>query len=382
MKTVVLSSNTSWYLYNFRVSTIRAFIDKGYNVVCVSPKDEYSEKLVSEIGCKWVNLTMDNQGSNPVKDSLLFFRLVGIYSKLKPVAVFNFTIKNNIYGTWAAKCTGANVFNNVSGLGTAFIKNNLTSKLVKLLYKLSQPFANRVFCQNPNDMQLLIENRLVNKNRLTLLPGSGINTEYYHPSYVKPKEANSLFKFIFIGRMIGDKGIYELMEAAQQLFDSGEKFELTLVGPAGVKNKTAISEAELRRLTDKPYLDWIGESNDIRKVLSTSNCVVLPSYREGLPRTLLEAGAMGLPSITTNVPGCKHVITHGYNGLLCDAKSAQSLFLQMKNMLHLSDSEYFSMCENSRCNVVENFDEKIVIQFALNALESVCHRDVSCPLNQ
>lgn len=373
MKTVVLSSNTSWYLYNFRASTIRSFIDKGYNVVCVSPKDEYSEKLVSEIGCKWVKLTMDNQGSNPIKDSLLFFRLVGIYAKLRPVAVFNFTIKNNIYGTWAAKCIGANIFNNVSGLGTAFIKDNLTSELVKLLYKLSQPFANRVFCQNPDDMQLLIKNGLVNKNKLTLLPGSGINTNYYHPSYIKPKEENRLFKFIFIGRMIGDKGIYELLEAAQLLFNAGEKFKLTLVGPVGVKNKTAISEPDLRQLTDKPYLDWIGESNNIREVLSTSNCVVLPSYREGLPRTLLEAGAMGLPSITTDVPGCKHVITHGYNGLLCDAKSAQSLFLQMKKMLYLSDSEYFSMCENSRVNVVKKFDEKIVIKFALDALESVCH---------
>lgn len=374
MKTVVLSSNTSWYLYNFRSSTIRAFLDKGYNVVCVSPKDEYSEKLVGEVGCKWINLIMDNQSVNPIKDSMLFFRLLLIYFRLKPVAIFNFTIKNNIYGTWAAKCLGISVFNNISGLGTAFIKDNLISKFVRVLYKFSQPFANEVFCQNSDDMQLLIKNGLVDSSKLSLLPGSGINTEYFSPKYCKNKENKSLFKFVFIGRMIGDKGIYELLDAAQCLFEAGCHFKLTLCGPVGVKNKTAISEDELRRLTNKPYLDWIGESKDVRSVLSSSHCIILPSYREGLPRTLLEAGSMGLPSITTNVPGCKHVITHQYNGLLCDVKCSESLFLQMKNMLQLTESKYLAMCKNSRVNVLKCFDEKIVIQFALDALDSTCNR--------
>ena len=368
MKTVVLSANSSWYLFNFRASTITTFIDQGYKVVCVSPYDFYSTKLQSELGCDWINLSMDCKGSNPFKDSLLFIKLVLIYAKIKPVVVFNFTIKNNIYGTWPAKLSGARVYNNISGLGTAFLKDDLTTKLVSLLYKVSQPFANHVFCQNPDDFELLVSKQLVEEEKLTLLPGSGVNIDRFHPELKINRQKNHPFRFLFVGRIIADKGIRELITASIKLYEGGCNFVLQFCGSNNVSNNSSIPHDELDSYKQLPFLVWLGETDNVEYALSDCDCVILPSYREGLPRSLLEAGAMGLPCIATNVPGCKHVISHGYNGFLCTAKSTSSLYLQMKMMCNLPDDKYLLMCQNSRENVVENFDEKYVVKVALDYL--------------
>lgn len=371
MNKIVLSANTSWYLYNFRSSTINAFQKKGFKVVCLSPADDYSQKLIDELGCEWHHLEMDNKGSNPIKDLALVYRLVRFFLEVKPIATFNFTIKNNIYGTWAARLSGVKAINNVSGLGTAFINDNLTSKVVKLLYRLSQPFANKVFCQNPEDMDLLISNNLVNGSKLTLLPGSGVNIDKFEPSMKISRCADEPFRFLFVGRMLGDKGVRELIAAAHKLAENGYLFTLNLCGFAGVENASALSSDELNKLSNFGYINWLGPTDTIAQVYANADCVVLPSYREGMPRTLLEAGAMGLPSVTTNVPGCKHLIENGFNGLLCEVKSSESLTEQMCAILDLDDDLYQQMCLNSRARIVEEYDEKIVVQHALESVMSL-----------
>ncbi len=368
MKTIVLSANTSWYLYNFRSSTINAFQKNGFKVVCLSPTDDYSQKLIDELGCEWHHLEMDNKGSHPIKDLALVYRLVRFFREVEPIATFNFTIKNNIYGTWAARLSGVKAINNVSGLGTAFINDNLTSKVVKLLYRLSQPFASKVFCQNPEDMELLISNKLVNKNKLTLLPGSGVSIDKFEPSMKVSRCADEPFRFLFVGRMLGDKGVRELIAAAHKLAENGYLFTLDLCGFAGVENASALSSNELNKLSKFDYINWLGPNDTIAQVYANADCVVLPSYREGMPRTLLEAGAMGLPSVTTNVPGCKHVITHGFNGFLCEVKSSGSLYKQMVTMFQLDEESYNRMCLNSRARIEEEYDEKIVVEHALDTV--------------
>lgn len=373
MNKVVFSANTSWYLYNFRMSTISTFQEKGFKVVCLSPADNYSQKLIDELGCEWYHLEMDNKGSNPIKDVALVYRLFRFFLKVKPTVTFNFTIKNNIYGTWAARLSGVKAINNVSGLGTAFINNNLTSKVVKLLYRLSQPFSSKVFCQNPEDMDLLISNKLVNESKLTLLPGSGVDIDKFNPPMKISRVTGAPFRFLYVGRMLGDKGIRELISAAHKLADSGYVFTLDLCGFAGVENASALSSDELNKLSNFGYINWLGSTDTIVQVYANADCVVLPSYREGMPRTLLEAGAMGLPSVTTNVPGCKHVITHGFNGLLCEVKSVTSLAEQMRAMLDLDNDLYQQMCLNSRKRIEEEYDETIVVQHALEAVRELCN---------
>ncbi|MEZ8581559.1 glycosyltransferase family 4 protein [Vibrio splendidus] len=368
MNNIVLSANTSWYLYNFRFSTILALQQQGYNVFCISPRDDHSLRLVNELGCKWFDIKMDNQGSNPIKDMFFFWTLLKLYKKIKPVVSFHFTIKNNIYGTWAAKLAGVKAVNNVSGLGTAFINDNLTSKVVRILYKVSQPFAHKVFCQNPEDYSLLIDQKLVLESKLTLLPGSGVNIKRFHPTLKNVKADNTPFVFLYVGRMLTDKGVLELIEAATLLFSKRQDFVLQLCGFADVKNSTAITETMLNEWSQQPFIEWLGATENIASVYAGSDCVVLPSYREGMPRSLLEAGAMGLPSIATDVPGCKHIISNGYNGLLCTVRDSASLSNALMNVLDLDDAGYNLMCENARNNVVNKYDESIVVEHALNAV--------------
>lgn len=366
MKVIVFSANTSWYLYNFRQSSIKAFIDKGHTVYCISPLDNYSEKLMSEFGCHWYNVDMDNKGYNVYKDIITVSQLLRLYHKIRPDYVFNYTLKNNVYGTWAAKIYGAVVINNVCGLGTAFINNNLISKIVRVLYKLSQPYADKVFCQNPDDFSMLSSNKLVNKFKLELLPGSGVNTEKFHPIFCKSYQ--SVFTFLFVGRILSDKGLNELIEAANLLYQQNFEFKLQICGFIDNKNKSSISIDVVNQWIKYPFIEWLGSSDDIVSVYAKADCVVLPSYREGMPKTLIEAGAMGLPSVATDVPGCKHIIKDGYNGFLCEPRNSKSLADAMKKILTLPVDDYKIICINARLKVEKEFDESIVIDKTISVL--------------
>ena len=370
MKKIVFSANTSWYLYNFRKSSLIAFINKGYEVHCVCPEDSYSEKLTNEIGCKWHNIKMDRKGSNPLKDLLLFCSFLYLYLKINPIYVFNFTLKNNIYSTWAAKLVYAKVINNVSGLGTAFINNNFTSKVVRLLYKLSQPFSSHVFCQNKDDFELLVSNGLINKNKLRLIPGSGVDVKRFIPQDENEKKLYTTFSFLFVGRLMADKGLNELFAAAMKLNQQGYKFVVILCGFSSVDNKSAISLEKLKFWTSHHYIEWIGSSDHIESVYEKADCVVLPSYREGMPKTLIEAGAMGIPSIATDVAGCKHIIEDNYNGLLCEVKNIDSLAIKMKKMINMTKEDRLRLSKNARKKVVEQFDESIVVNETLKIVDA------------
>ena len=367
--TVSLSANTSWYLYNFRKSTIKTFLNMNYEVVCISPKDEFTTDL-ENLGCKCINLKMNNKGTNPFKDIFIICRLFYLYRKYKPKAAFHFTIKNNIYGTWAAFISNTPSINNISGLGTAFIREGLISKIVRLLYKCSQPFANRVYCQNPEDYNLLIDKKLVNKDKLFLLPGSGVDLNRFNPNLVKCS-ANDKFTFLYVGRILADKGIFELIDAYKNLQIKKLNCELWICGILNTENISSISKIQIEDWKDVIGIRWLNPRKDIENVYKQVDCVVLPSYREGMPKTLLEAGSMGLPSVATNVPGCRNIIQDNVNGFLCRAKDARDLEQSMTKVLNLSRHDYEKMSINAR-NIVENsFDEKIVIDSALDDLDSL-----------
>lgn len=369
MKTVTLSANTSWYLFNFRGSTIRRFIDDGYHVVCLSPPDDYSRKLEDEFGAEWAPLPMDNMGSNPVKDLGLIIRFWRYYRELKPVAALHFTIKNNVYGTWAAALNGVPSVNNVSGLGTAFIRKGFLGVFVRLLYKLSMPLAFRVFCQNEEDYKLLIEKKLVPVDRLFKLPGSGVDLKRFHPGLVVPHHEN--FRFLFAGRLLADKGLYELIDAVGLINADGIRCTLWLCGFYDSENVSAIKKSQLTAWGDTPGVKYVGSSDSMEEVYANIDCVVLPSYREGMPRSLLEAGAMGLPVIATDVPGCRSIVIDGFNGILCAAKDTYSLMQAMQKMMNLTYTDRARMGEEGRRLVIKSFSEEIVVEQALAVVKSI-----------
>lgn len=364
---VTLSANTSWYLYNFRKSTIISFQKIGYEVFCIAPKDEYTEKLKS-LGCNCLDLKMDNKGNNPFKDLLIVFRFFKIYAKLAPVVAFHFTVKNNIYGTWASFLSRTPAINNISGLGTAFIKKGPISLIVKILYRLSQPIAKKVYCQNIEDFNFLVDNKLVARKKLFVLPGSGVDLNKFKPRKLINK--NKIFRFLFVGRILADKGINELISAVENINMHKIQCHLWICGFKNSNNVSAINDDQIEYWKNIPGVSWIKPNDEIENVMKDANCVVLPSYREGMPRSLLEAGAMGLPSITTDVPGCRNIIQDNINGFICEAKNSKSLESAMLKMINTPSEDILKMGKAAR-NIVENsFDEQIVIKEYLNSLKS------------
>jgi glycosyltransferase involved in cell wall biosynthesis len=351
---------------------VRRLRAEGYCVVCIAPEDDYSQKLVADLGCEWLPLRMSNQGSNPIRDAAVIYQFYRYYRRLRPAAVLHFTIKNNVYGTWAARLLGIPAINNVSGLGTAFIRGGLVSAIVRLLYKTSQPFAHRVFCQNEEDFAQLVDSKLVRRQNIELLPGSGVDLERFNPALRTPHTGP--FRFLYAGRMLADKGLFELIAAVNAINADGIHCSLWLSGFADVDNISAISHQQLTYWAQQPGIEWLGPTDAIEQIYGAVDCVVLPSYREGMPRSLLEAGAMGLPVVTSNVPGCRNIVNDGYNGLLCEAKSSASLQLAMLNMLRLSDEEREEMGANGRALVTQKYDEHRVVAATLHAVQGALHK--------
>jgi glycosyltransferase involved in cell wall biosynthesis len=368
-KKIILSANTSWYLFNFRASTIQAFINLKHEVICIAPEDEYTQKL-KNLGCTFIPISMDNKGINPLKDIYLLLQFLRYYFKVKPDVIFHFTIKNNIYGTWAAKILSIPAINNISGLGTAFLSTGLLSTFVKILYKTSQCYAYKVFCQNSEDLHLLSTQRLVPAQNLVLLPGSGVNLQRFHPN-LRSMNGNQYFTFLYAGRMLKDKGLYELIEAIQSINQNSMKCNLRLCGFANADNRSSIPISKLEEWKNMLGIEWIGPSDDVELVMAEADCLVLPSYREGMPKTILEAGAMELPVIASNVPGCKNIIQNGVNGVLCRPRDSADLKNAMLLLMGMSDEERAIMGKAGRAKVKEEFDEKIVINFATNALNEL-----------
>ena len=368
-KKILISLNTAWNLLNFRAGLIDGLIRSGYEVVAVAPKDEYVVKL-ELLGCRFVHLEMDNQGTHPIRDLLLLWRYFQLLKTEKPDLCLFYTVKPNVYGSLASAICGIPFINNVSGLGAVFIQGGWLKRFVSALYRLAFRNSNRVFFQNRDDLGLFLENKLVKVAMTDVLPGSGINLHRFTPSHdADSKSLNIPFRFLLIARMLKDKGVVEFVNAAQLLKESGVKAEFCLLGFLDVQNPAAISSEQMKEWTDQGFVKYLGVSDDVREHIASADCIVLPSYREGTPRTLLEAAAMGKPIITTNVVGCKEVVEHGVNGFLCEVKNAQDLALKMQDMLVLSESQRKLMGQNGRLRMENEFDENIVIQKYLQAID-------------
>ncbi|MCH9740018.1 MAG: glycosyltransferase family 4 protein [Epsilonproteobacteria bacterium] len=346
MKRVVIVLNTSWNIYNFRLNLMKSLRDKGFKVIALAPKDDYSEKLKDE-GFEWVDLPLENDGTNPIKELLQIIRFYKIYKQINPDIVLHYTIKPNIYGTLAAKCLNIPVINNVSGLGTIFLNESLSAKVAKLLYRVSFRFADAVFFQNEDDQRVFIDNKLVKSNQSQVIPGSGIDSSRFAPLEVQ-KDDSTQTVFLMIARLIKEKGIVEYIEAIKMLKVQYPKVRFQLIGSLYLENPSAISEALLQRWIGERLIEYICFSDNMEEVIAGVDCVVLPSYREGLSRVLLEAASMAKPIVTTNVAGCKDVVDDGINGFLCNVKDANSLAKQMEKMILMSEEDRKRMGEKGR----------------------------------
>ncbi|MFS1909684.1 glycosyltransferase family 4 protein [Vibrio sp. 10N.286.48.B7] len=368
MKTVVITANTSWYLYNFRKNTILAMLEQGYRVLAISPKDDYSQKLV-ELGAEFCHISIDQGGTNPIKDIATFFSFVGLYRSIRPKVVLNFTPKNNIYSTLAACVVDAKAVNNIAGLGMVFINENLTAKLARFLYKISQPKAHTIFFQNEEDKALFAKYNLAPLEITDRVPGSGADLSRF---IISPSKDDGAVRFLLIARMLYDKGIGHYVEAARELKGKyGDQVEFRLLGFLDVNNPSAVSKDDMQSWVDEGIVNYLGTSDSVEKDIAEVDCMVLPSfYREGVPKSLLEACAMGKPIVTTDNVGCRETVDNGSNGYLCEPRSTSSLVKKLELMINHTHQERLLMGEKSRIKVENEFDEQIVIKKYIQAVES------------
>ncbi|MCE1917413.1 glycosyltransferase family 4 protein [Enterobacter ludwigii] len=366
MKKVVLSANTSWYLYNFRKNTINQIIDAGHKVYIVAPYDDYTVKL-QELGCVCINLKISGRGMNPIMEAKTLLSFTFIYFKLKPDLIFNFTPKNNIYSAMAAYFLSSKVVNNIAGLGTAFIGNSLSEKFLSFLYKISQRRANVIFFQNNEDMKIFIDKKIACNEKCKIIPGSGVDLERFRYDC---RNNDGVVKFILIARLIKEKGIPEYAKAAQTLKQKyGERVQFSLAGFIDENNPSAVSKDDIDYWHRNGVIHFLGKTDQIEKILKENDCVVLPSYyREGVPKSLLEAAAMGKIIVTTDNVGCRETIVDKKTGYLCKTKSTASLASALEKVLLMDHDERVKMGIAGREYIRKRFDEKIVINEYLHCL--------------
>jgi len=364
---IVITANSSWNLFNFRSGLIASFIAEGHEVITIAPKDEYTERLV-DLGARHIPIFINPKGTRVLQDLLLLFSFLRILNTERPDFFLSYTIKPNIYGSIAANYFKISVINNISGLGATFITNNYLTYLVQWLYKFALRRSNTVFFQNRDDFNFFIHQRLVRRESAKIIPGSGVNLNKFKFLHLPPRDEAEEVNFLLIGRMLWDKGIGEYVEAARLVQKIYPSSSFSLLGFLDAKNPTAISSSQIQEWVAEGVIDYLGQSDDVSKEIAKTDCVVLPSYREGVPRSLLEGAALGRPLIATNVPGCKEAIEHGFNGYLCKPYDHDDLAMQIIAFIELKPEDRQAMGVNGRTKIVKEFDEKIVIEKYFSAI--------------
>ena len=368
---IALVINTSWNIWNFRRGLVRALQAAGHEVLAIAPPDAYSARLSTELGCRYVPVAMANKGTNPVQDALLLRRFYRIYRRERPDVVLHFTIKPNIYGTLAARLAGVPSLNNVSGLGTVFIVENLVSRVARGLYRLAFQFPRKVFFQNDDDRQLFIKYGLVAAGRTGLVPGSGVDLQRFSPGPPAAKAPGAPFVFLMVARVLYEKGIVEYFEAARLVraaLGGPGAVRCQLLGGLDEAGGVGVPRATFERWLAAGAVDYLGTADDVAAHLHRADCVVLPSYREGTPKTLLEAAACGKPLVTTNVPGCRETVRDGRNGYLCQPRDAPDLAAKMLAVARLPAPALAALGQASRELAATKFDEQLVLDAYLTAI--------------
>ena len=365
---VLLVANTGWYLYNFRLPLARSLRELGLEVVFVSPKDAYVARLQNE-GFRWVHLEMNRKSLNPLKELAVLARLVRIYSKEQPSACHHFTIKCVLYGTIAAKLAGVRaVVNAVTGLGHVFIADRPLTRLVRplisfLYRKILTARRVQVVFQNIDDFSEFRDRGLIIPEKTTIIRGSGINLTRFCPR-PGPLDGTPCPTVLFASRLIREKGLVEFVDAARMLKLQGYEANFAVAGNLDEGNPSAITQAELDGWVKEGVIDYLGHIDQIEDVLGTASIVVLPSYREGTPRILLEAAAMGKPIVATDVPGCREVVQDGVNGFLVPARDAAGLAEGMQKLI--VDEQLRARMGAKSVILIQDFKEESVIEATVN----------------
>lgn len=381
---IAVIANTSWYLYNFRLSLMQALLAAGHEVVAVGPPDDYVGKLVAA-GVRHRAIPLAGASVNPFRELGTVWALHRIFRDESIGVVLSYTPKGNIYAAMAAAMNDLPTVPNVSGLGRVFIRHSPLTWLVKQLYRFTFGRAARAFFQNRDDLELFIRLGLVDEGRSIRLPGSGVNLDRFSPAGLTPIPFADMspgaavgklggreqFVFLLVARLLWDKGVGEYVEAARKVRRKHPVAEFRLLGFLDVQNPSAIPRSQVEAWVEEGVVSYLGSTDDVLPYLHDADCVVLPSYREGCPRTLLEAAAMAKPLITTDAPGCRDTVDDGVTGFLCRLRDADDLADKMLRMIEMERDRFEAMGRRGREKMMREFDERIVINRYLDVVEGI-----------
>ena len=322
---VVVLSRCAWTMYNFRRHLIRSLVAKGIDTIAAGAGGDGYEAKVESLGISFVSVPLSARHANPLEELRLFLAFYRLLRKNRPQVVHAFTIKPVIFGTLAAGAARVPVrVVTITGLGHVFTSSGFALRMLTMgLYRVALHFAHCVYFQNTVDRDIFLEHKLVSPGKVRMIAGSGVDTEAFLPQVIN-KVAPGL-TFVMVARVLREKGVCEFFEAAKRVRAIYSEVRIVLVGGVDLRNPTSLTEEQTRHSADKSGVTWIGQVDDVRPYLAEADVVVLPSYREGTPMSLLEAAAMAKPIVTTDVPGCTEVVQHGINGYLVKARDSQSL---------------------------------------------------------
>lgn len=364
---VILFANTDWYLYNFRRSLALALQADGHDVLLLSPPGDYSARLRA-LGLRWQPLQMDRRSVNPLREMVLLLRLVRLFRRERPALVHNFTVKCAVYGSLAARLARVSArINAVDGLGYVFASDDRKARLLRPLVRAMLRVALRgkgvrLILQNPDDRRSFEKFGLVDPGSVDLIPGAGVDCSRFSPRTRPATIEKAPTTVLLAARLLWEKGLAEYVEAARILHAQGRKIRFLLAGNPDPGNPAAVPEATVREWVAQGIIEWLGHVDDMAALYASVDIVVLPTfYREGLPTSLIEAAACGLPLITTDMPGCREVVQHETDGLLVPPRDSKALAQAIARLLD-STMLCSRLGEAARAKVLAMFDERIVIQ--------------------
>jgi glycosyltransferase involved in cell wall biosynthesis len=367
IKTIALVSNTSWSIFNFRIGLARALKQYGFRVVIVAPRDNFSAKLVAE-GFQYINIKLSNYGSNPLNDIRLIRDLARVYKREKIDFIFHYTIKPNIYGTIAAHLCGIPSIAITTGLGHLFnFKNKMVSYFALQLYRIAGKLCKEMWFLNNSDLQKFLEKGIVKKEKTFILPGEGINTNWFSPK--RDKKFSHLLRFLFVGRLIWDKGVKQYVDAARIIKNKYPRIRFEMLGFVDDINPNSVPFEQINSWQEEKIIRYLGETTDVKPYLEKTSCLVFPShYREGMSRILLEAAAMETPIITTDNVGCRDIVKDNFNGFLVPTKNVSALVEKIEEFINLPDEDKLLMGKMGRIRVKRKFEENKIIEIYLNKI--------------
>ena len=370
-KRIAVIENGLISTYTMREGLMLRLLKEGCSVYIITHTNKYVPQ-VEKMGLKVVDVGSGNQ--NPFKVARYIYNLRKALKKIKPDVCLTFSIRPAIWGNLITRQLHIPTITNITGVGPLFISKSIVYRTARRLYRNALSKTRKVFFQNYDDMNLFLERKFVKPEVVERVPGSGVDFNKFKPILLKEKDPNT-FIFLFIGRLIKDKGIFEYINAARSIRKKFPNSVFNVIGPFWTQNlKTnTITHSQLQHWIEEGVIDYLGEKKDVRKFIAEADCIVLPSYREGTSNILLEAGSMEKPTITTNTTGCREIVEDEVTGLLCNVKDEIDLADKMEKMIMLSEVERTAMGKKARQKIIKEYDKQIVIAAYLKAICNAIH---------